>query len=81
MSVRTHISFLNANDPEFVESTSTPEKLKEWEEWNYRVSERPGAEIPDTDGIVQDTEEEYGGWLIAVKDIPKEATHIVVYRS
>jgi hypothetical protein len=82
MGVYTHIAFLNANDPEFVKATNgTPKQREEWEDENYPIEDRPGAKIDGVEDVITETNDEYGGWLIDVKYIPKEATHIIVYRG
>lgn len=81
MSIRTDIEFRNANYPDYLEAIKTPEGYKEWEEDNGRIVNRPGARIEDTDDLVTETDDEYGGWIIAVKDIPTNATHIVISRG
>lgn len=81
MSVRTHIQFRNANDAGYREAISTQEGRKEWEENNGPIEDRPGTEIEDMDDLVTETNDEYGGWIIAVKDIPRSATHIVISRG
>ena len=82
MSVYTEIKFLNGNDPEFLAAKNgTPEQQAQWLEDNGPFEDRPGSFVQNTDDLVTETEDEYGGWLIAVKDIPKEATHILIYRS
>jgi hypothetical protein len=81
MSVYTTIEFRNANDPEFLKAKNgTPEELEEWEECNGDIESRPGAEL-DCEDIVIETDDEYGGWIIPIADIPKEATHIVIHRG
>lgn len=79
MSIRTHITFLNGNDPNYLEVKGSPELTKQWEENWGPIEDHPGAEI-EADDIVQETNEEYGGWLIKLSDLPKEATHILIRR-
>jgi hypothetical protein len=83
MSIQTSIVFLNANDPEFIKARDgTPEEREEWEEFNGNIEDRPGAKIEDVDNeAVWNTEDEYGGDVIELSKIPKDATHICVYRS
>jgi hypothetical protein len=86
MSVSTDIMFLNANDADFVKAKNgTPKQREEWEDFNGPISDRPGAQIPlstrEEARIIKETNDEYGGWLIAVKDIPKDATHICIHRG
>lgn len=87
MSIQTSINFYNANHPDYIAAINgTPEERKEWEEDNGPIEDRPGAMI-ETDrafgkpDCVQETNDEYGGWVIDLSSIPKEATHIVIYRS
>jgi hypothetical protein len=83
MSIQTSIVFLNANDPEFIKARDgTPEEREEWEEFNGDIKDRPGAEIETgREEGVSETDDEYGGYLIELSKIPKEATHICVFRS
>lgn len=83
MGVYTNIEFRNANDPEFLAAKNgTPEEQEEWQDNEGSFEDRPGAQIDcDEDAIIQETEDEYGGWVIAVADIPKDATHIVIHRG
>ena len=83
MSTSTYIESLNANDPKFVRATTgTPEELQKWEDENGPISERPGADVEPGPGEgYTETEEEYGGWLIAIKDLPRGTTHIHVTRG
>lgn len=82
MSIRTSIQFRNANDPAYLKAINgAPEDKQEWEDWNGNIEDRPGKEIEGADDVVQETEDEYGGWIIPVKDIPKDATHIVISRG
>lgn len=82
MSIQTSIKFLNENDPDFVKAKNGTDKEKEeWEEFNGSFFNRPGAKIEDEDDGVHETDDEYGGFVIELKSIPKNATHIVVFRS
>lgn len=83
MSYSIHADFLNGNDEKYLNAVNgTPEQLKEWEEENGTILDNPGAVIDTGNaGIVEETEDEYGGILIAIADIPKGATHIHVCRS
>lgn len=81
MSVRTNIRFLNGNHPDFIAAINgTAEEKEEFESSWGDIEDNPGMTIEDTDDLVVETEEEYGGWIIAVKDIPKDATHIKINR-
>lgn len=82
MGVYTYITFVNANAPDFIAAKNgTDEQREEWEDENGNIEDRPGAPVPHDEEIINETEDEYGGWLIRVEDIPKDATHIVIYRS
>lgn len=82
MSISTHIHFRNANDPRYLKAINgTPEQRQAWEEDEGRITDRPGAPIELEEGAgYEETDDEYGGWIIAVADIPKDATHIVIAR-
>jgi len=82
MSISTHIEFLNGNDARFMKaSQGTARDRAEWEAWEGPIEDRPGAPIACSDDVIKETADEYGGWLIAIKDIPKNATHIIISRS
>ncbi len=83
MSIQTSIKFLNANDPKFVAAKNgTPEQIEEWEAENGSIEDRPGADLGDfNNDSIEETNDEYGGYLIDISKIPSEATHIVIYRS
>ena len=83
MGVYTHIDLLNANDPEFVKAKNgTAEEQEAWQDNNGTFEDRPGAPYGYVDGgFYTETDDEYGGWLIKVSDIPKDATHIIIHRS
>jgi len=81
MSVSTHISFLNGNDPDFLAAKNWNDDEREhWQEWEGNFDERPGKTLETPSDAVEETEDEYGGWIIDLSKIPKETTHIVVYR-
>ena len=82
MGVYTNIEFRNANDPEFQKAVADKDgERQEWEYENGSIHDRPGALIKDTEDVVAETDDEYGGWVIAVADIPNNATHIVIHRG
>lgn len=83
MSIQTNINLLNANDPEYIKATTTsPEALEEWEDENGPISEQPGAVMDDSNNEwLEETDEEYGGWLIEIAKLPPAATHIHIFRS
>jgi hypothetical protein len=81
MSVDTYFEFRDANDPEFLKAKNgTPEELEEWEDEFGDIESRPGAEVY-CKNIVIETDDEYGGWIIPIADIPKDVTHIVIHRG
>jgi len=83
MGVYTNISFLNANDPEYIKVVNgTKEEIREWESDNGPLEDRPGSWIKcDSSDHVQETNDEYGGWLIPVATLPPGTTHILVSRG
>lgn len=83
MSIQTSIQFLNANDPEFIAAKNgTPEEIEEWEDDHGPMQDRPGKEIECAEGEgYEETDDEYGGWIIALTDVPKDTTHIVISRG
>jgi hypothetical protein len=82
MGVYTNIEFRNANDPEYLAAVAgTPEQLEEWEDENGPIADRPGARLDIRASVVQETEDEYGGWIIPICAIPTDATHIVIHRG
>lgn len=83
MSVSTSILFLNSKDSGYIAAkTGTPEERYEWEQNYGPISDRPGKDLEVYDHqSVTETDDEYGGWVIDLSKIPKNATHIVVYRG
>jgi len=84
MGVYTNIEFRNANDPEFIAAKNgTDEEREEWEDENGIIADRPGGHCDAIDGeqCIEETEDEYGGWIIDLSKIPKDATHIVIHRG
>lgn len=82
MSIQTNIQFRNENDPEFIKATTGSfADLQEWEDENGMVHERPGAKLEGGDSAIVETDDEYGGFVITLADIPKGTTHIVIFRS
>ncbi len=83
MSVETSIVFLNDQDPAYKAAVNgSPEQLELWEENHGPISWRPGAElICGTDEGYEETDEEYGGWIIDLKCIPAGTTHIHISRA
>jgi len=80
MSVYTHFEMLNANCPKYLEALNNEEAMKDWIDEFGR--DQPGSVIPQhLWKRPKQTGHEYGGYLIDVKSIPKEATHILVYRD
>lgn len=83
MSISTSITFLNANDSKFLAAKNgNAEERGDWTDSWGDFEKRPGAVIEmDEDEVVEETEEEYGGWLIPVDKIPKNCTHILISRG
>lgn len=86
MSTQTYIKFLNENGPRFMKAKhGTSRDRREWESFEGSIDDRPGEEIELSDKdeahVIRQTSDEYGGWIISVGDIPKKATHILIYRS
>lgn len=83
MSIQTNIHFLNANDPAFrMAAYGTPQQREDWEDENGPMADRPGARIETNESnYYRETDDEYGGWVIDLKNLPPETTHIVVSRS
>jgi hypothetical protein len=83
MSIHTSIDLLNSKDPEFIKATTgTPEQLEEWEDDNGPVADRPGVRLDDSNNEwLEETEDEYGGWVIDISKLPPEATHILITRG
>lgn len=80
MSTSTYITFLNANDPVFQKALTDPEVKMDWEEDHGPIDRNPGREIYTDESAVEETDDEYGGWVIDLSKIPKDATHIKVTR-
>lgn len=86
MSTSTYFKLLNANDPKFLTARDgTPEEKKNWEEDFGPFDTNPGAPLYPYDvykegDFIEETDEEYGGWLIDLSKLPKEATHIKIER-
>ena len=80
MSTTTYIKLLNSNDPKFMTARDgSPEDKESWEDYYGPIENMPGAEI-ECDNFYEETDEEYGGWIIDLSKIPKEATHIKINR-
>lgn len=80
MSVKTQIQLLNANDPEYLAALNgTEEEKEDWESSNADLDWYPGK-VLDIEDFYEETEEEYGGWIIDLSKLPKEATHIKISR-
>lgn len=81
MSTSTYIKLLNANDPKFIAARDgSPEEKQTWEEDWGSIKNNPGAEVETKDDFYEETDEEYGGWIIDLSKLPKEATHIKINR-
>lgn len=82
MSVYTQFQFLDQTDPDYLAAKSgSDKKQEEWEDEYGPFNLRPGKPVEGDAICIEETEEEYGGWLIDLSKIPKKATHILVYRS
>lgn len=81
MSIQTNIQFLSPNEPAWAKANKgTEEQQKAYaDDYGYVMAEY-GGPLDYDDSVVQETDDEYGGWVIAVKDIPKDATHIYISR-
>ena len=83
MSVSTNFKLLNSNDPKYIEARTGEYLVKDcWEDDNGLIEYAPGKQIEiDQWDYVEETDEEYGGWIIDLSKIPENATHIKVTRS
>lgn len=84
MSISTSFKLLNSNDPKFIAARDgTPEEREEYESDNWgNIDDTPGHPLDlEEEDFVEYTEEEYGGWIIDLSKLPKNATHIKIFRS
>lgn len=88
MGIYTNIDFFNASDSKFVAAKNgTQEEREKWEDDNGKIANRPGARIEagsldfDTHECIEETDDEYGGWIIDLSKLPPNTTHIVVHRG
>lgn len=83
MSYSTYFQFLNENDPAFVRSrdSGSPKDLEEWEDEHGPIRWAPGAPVRCTSDCIEETDEEYGGWIIDLSKVPANATHLHVSRG
>lgn len=82
MSIQTTFHFRNENDPDYLKAKNgTEEEREAWEDENGCVVDRPGARIDDFLVDSWETEDEYGGLVINLRSVPKNATHLVITRS
>lgn len=82
MGVYTHFQFLDQTDAGYLAAKNgSPQEREEWEYEYGPLDLRPGKPVKNSEYCIQETEEEYGGWLIDLSKIPKKATHLLVYRS
>lgn len=83
MSVSTYFKLLNANDPRFIAARDGSPEEREDYQWNNcgPIEDAPGhpLDLEESD-FAEETEEEYGGWIIDLSKLPKEATHIKIER-
>lgn len=81
MSISTHIHFCNVNDSKYLQAIGTPDGLAEWENEYGDIENNPGATIEEgADSAITDTDDEYGGWIVDLSKVPKDATHIKITR-
>ena len=82
MSVQTSFKFLHSNHPSFVAAQNDPEEKEKWEDYHGSMEETPGKQIDcEINDFVQETEDEYGGWIIDVRNLPPGTTHIKIDRG
>jgi hypothetical protein len=78
----TSFTFLNQNDPEYLAALNgSPQEKQDWEDEYGEFHLRPGKRVDGKQSCIEETEEEYGGWLIDLSKVPEKATHLLVYRS
>ena len=82
MSVYTHFKYLDQSDPEYLAAKEgSAQEQEEWEDEYGDLNLRPGKPVRADEICIEETEEEYGGWLINLSKVPKKATHLLVYRA
>lgn len=84
MSISTSFKLLNSNDPKFIAARDgTPKEREEYESDNWgSIDDTPGHVLDiEEEDFIEETEEEYGGWIIDLGKLPKNVTHIKVFRS
>ena len=80
MSTQTSIYFLNANHPDFVAAKEADDKESED---NYGTFENNPGYCMDCDHgrFYKKTDEEYGGWIVDLSNLPPGTTHIKIERG
>lgn len=82
MGVYTHFQFLDESDPEYLAAKEgSPEEQEEWEDEYGPLDLRPGKPVDGEESCIEETEDEYGGWLIDLSKVPQKATHLLVYQG
>ena len=81
MSISTSIQLVNAKDPKFLAATLDEDKKEEWIDENGNFIGAIIERDDDREPCVEETDDEYGGFLIDISKLPANATHIWVYRS
>lgn len=82
MSVYTYFKYLDQKDPDYLAAKNgSPQEQEEWEDEYGPFRLRPGKPVDGDEVCIEETEEEYGGWLVDLSKIPEKATHLLVYRS
>jgi len=88
MGLDTHVEFRNSEDVEFkrILENGTDDEIEDLflENFIYDIDDRKGKLIQNSNSnsdAVQETNDEYGGFIIDLSKIPKETTHIVVVNS
>ena len=81
--IHTAFYFLNSQNPDFLAAKNGTEKEKEhYQDNNGTFENNPGTMIDcASKGFVKETDEEYGGWIIDVRNLPPGTTHIKVERG
>jgi hypothetical protein len=80
MSISTSIRLVNQNDSKYLAATRDNDKRVEWEdeEGNFIGSILP---YETSRHCCEETDDEYGGYLIDISKLPANATHIWVFNS
>lgn len=82
MGVYTHFKFLDQKDPDYLAAKNgSPQEQNDWQDDYGEFDLRPGKPVDGDQVCIEETNEEYGGWLVDLSKIPEKATHLLVYRS